>query len=71
MPFRVSDGGVKVGSLGFGLEILIPPRSFPGAFLAFFRWLGVRGAFRLLAQVLETLALDLVEGSSEGSALGS
>jgi hypothetical protein len=36
MPFQVPDGGVKAGALGFRSEILIPPRGFSGAFLAFF-----------------------------------
>jgi hypothetical protein len=45
MPFQFADGGVKAGCLGLGLEILIPPRSFLGVLLAFFGWLGARGAF--------------------------
>jgi hypothetical protein len=64
MPFRVPDGGVKAEVLGFGSEILIPPRGFMGAFLSIFWNLGSTGAFRLLAQ-------DLVERSWEDSALGS
>jgi hypothetical protein len=62
MPFHVPNGGVEVGALGFGLEILILPRGFPGPLLAFFWCLRSMGAFRLLARVREVMASDPVEG---------
>jgi hypothetical protein len=36
IPFRVPDGGVEVGAFFLGPEILILPKGFPEAFLAFF-----------------------------------
>jgi hypothetical protein len=51
--------------------ILIPPGGFPVVFLVFLRGLGSIGTFRLQARVLEPLALDPVEGSSEDSVPGS
>jgi hypothetical protein len=54
-----------------GPVILIPPKGFLAAFLAFLLGFGSIGAFRLQAQVLEALALDLAEGSLEDSVLGS
>jgi hypothetical protein len=51
--------------------ILIQPDGFPVIFLAFLGGFGSIGSFYLQAQVLEVLALDPAEESSEDSAPGS
>jgi hypothetical protein len=51
--------------------ILNLPDGFPNIFLAFLGGFGSIGAFRVLARILEALALDLVEGFLEDSAPGS
>jgi hypothetical protein len=71
MPFRVPDGGVEAGFLGFRSKILIPPGGFHGAFLAFFGWLGAMGAFLLLARVCEAPVPDPVEAPWEDLIPGS
>jgi hypothetical protein len=56
--------------LGAGSFILIPLADFPVAFLAFFWGVGLTIALRFPAQVLDTPALALADGSLAGLPLG-
>jgi hypothetical protein len=71
IPFWIPNGGVEAGTFCLAPEILILPKGCSTTFLAFLWELGSIGALRLQAQVLEALALDPVEGSSEDSTPGS
>jgi hypothetical protein len=66
--YQGPDGGVKVGAVGAGSLILIPPADLPMVFLACF--CGVRLAIFFFLPAWVFKALALVEGSLVDSSLG-